>query len=300
MTEIKQAWHVTLDHLFGVRAWGLVLYGALPANLALLGVVEVKLAKVANLFVLVPVTLIPLLLTFLLIRGRHREWYLTTDLLNVRSVIVTLLIILIATLISGLSGVIHGKYRFSSISMLGTAEYVRIVVESFLLGAGSLVLTSTLFMTIMTKGGDLPGLPPSDVVKQIASIRGKLRQLQSAPIWTDPLADNRKEEATKLKELLEELYSIPGNRLAKMSFERIETSVRRYIEAVETIENVRGDQAKRLNWIPHFASAQLLTEGERLDRSDMEYATHTSLQYLRGLKLGGAYVKNTVRSNRTT
>lgn len=54
-----------LDLIFGIRAWGLILYGTLPANLALLGTLEVKLGKVDDLkYFLIPVASFRFLLPF--------------------------------------------------------------------------------------------------------------------------------------------------------------------------------------------------------------------------------------------
>src|SRR5262252_5985692 len=142
---------VKADLVFGLRGWGLVLYGVLPANLALLGMLEIKLSNLANLLpFIVPVVFLPLATTFLLIRSRHKDWYLTTRLLNIRSLIVTGIIVLLATLISGVSGIIHGRYALSW-AMLGSRQHLTTIAESFLLAVGSLVLTSTLFLTILTR-----------------------------------------------------------------------------------------------------------------------------------------------------
>lgn len=80
----------TVDLYVGLRSWGLILYGALPASLAMLGFLDVKIGKVDDLFpFLLPASALPVLLTFLLIRARQKEWYLTTDHLNLRSAITT-------------------------------------------------------------------------------------------------------------------------------------------------------------------------------------------------------------------
>jgi hypothetical protein len=284
--DIKMPRIVTLDYLVGLRAWGLLLYGALPATLALLGLLEVKLTQTRNILLLIPISFLPLFLTFLLVRSRHREWYLTTDFLNFRSAFVTVSIISMATLISGLSGVLHDKYQFSSsvITKAGILEYLYVVAESFLLGAGSLVLTSTLFMAIITKGGDLPGLPASELVKKIATIRSKLQRVNSAPLWNTPMGDSRKNEAEELKSLLDEASGLAGIVVTR-SFELAKTAVDYYLEAVETIDSVNGDNAKRENWAPYFASTETLTPAQRSERS-ANVKAYTTLQQLRGLKLG--------------
>ena len=76
---------VIADQIFGLRAWGLILYGVLPSNLALLGLVKVDSSFQDKILHLLPALLLPVLVSYLLIRTRHQEWYLTRSLLAVRS-----------------------------------------------------------------------------------------------------------------------------------------------------------------------------------------------------------------------
>lgn len=58
---------IFLDEFAGLRAWGLVLYGALPATLALLGTVEIKLDKIdpTKILYIIAATPIPIVILFL-------------------------------------------------------------------------------------------------------------------------------------------------------------------------------------------------------------------------------------------
>lgn len=248
---------VSLDLVFGLRGWGLILYGVLPANLALLGVLEVKLAKIADLIpFLLPVVLLPMLTTFLLIRNRHKDWYLTTRFLNTRSLIVTLVILLLASLISGVSGIIHGQYVVS-LSEFGTKGHLATIAESFLMAVGSLVLTSTLFLTILTKDSDFPGLPSTDFVKLVKTIRESLKQLQVSGVWLQfsGLDAMTITNAQTLDENLTKLSNSSGLTLAKLSFEPVDAGVKSFLRGVKRIRGGGNDDSKKLSWDLYFGAS---------------------------------------------
>lgn len=290
----------TADYVLGLRAWGLILYGALPANLALLGVLEVKLVKVTDLkllALLLPLSVVPLFLVFLLIRGRHREWYLTTDFLNLRSALHVLVILLLATLVFGLSAVVFKGYKLAPLALLAcdlrqleACWPLKGVVESFLFAVGSLVLSSTLFMTLITKGGDLPGLPTSEFTTQLGVIREKLRRIQAAPAWKVEGGDCLRDVADEAGKLLADLHAVSGNRLAKESLRPVEEDLQHFIAAAEYIdgpaERRHGPAVRRQNWVRYFAPARSLTKRQSEDREFYRDA-YAAVWRLRGLKLGG-------------
>jgi hypothetical protein len=291
-------WRVTTaDYFLGLRAWGLILYGALPANLSLLGVLDVKLAKVADLVLLLPLSVVPLLLVFLLIRSRQRDWYLSTDFLNFRSALHALLILLLATLIFGLSGLVLKGYKFApqalaacDCSRLAACWPLKGIVESFLFAVGSLVLSSTLFMTIMTKGGDLPGLPTGEFTKQLGAIREKLRRVQSAPVWNVEGGDCLKSVADEAKKLLGDLRAVSGNDLAKRSLRRVEADLGHFIKAADYIdgpaERRNQSEVRAQNWALYFAPPESLSRRQSDDR-DAKRDAYAAVRRLKGLKLGG-------------
>src|ERR1700752_5346630 len=221
--KLTENTNTLLDLIFGIRGWGLILYGALPANLALLGTLEVKLGKVDDLkYFLIPVSFLPIFATFLLIRNRYKEWYLTTDFLKTRSAITTLIIVVSATLISGASGVLHNKYVLT-LNFWNDAGLMAIA-ESYLFGVSSLVITSTLFMTVLSKGSDLPGLPSAKFVELLSKIRSGLSQVKASPIWewpkyqgNDQITNELIAKLATVKTSYDELKSYPGNKLAKKS-----------------------------------------------------------------------------------
>lgn len=293
----ERPWATAADYLLGLRAWGLILYGVLPANLALLGLAEVKPAKGAELNLLLPVSFAPVLLTFLLIRGRHREWYLTTDYLNLRSAFHTLAVLALTMLVFGLSGLVQGKYKYvgpvalaaCDFSGLLTCEAMKGPVEAYLFGVGCLVLSSTLFMTVLTKGGDLPGLPTGEFTKQLGTIRERLRRVLDAAVWREEGGDCRKEVAEEAKSLLGELRTVSGNRLAKRSVRRAEEDLQHFIEAALYIEGdgrVNEDEVRAKNWVPYFAPPERLSEKQKQERQRKVQACE-AIERLKRLKLGG-------------
>jgi hypothetical protein len=248
---------VFLDLLFGLRGWGLILYGVLPANLALLGVLEVKLTSLDKLTrFLVPVVFLPLLTTFLLIRQRHKEWYLTTKLLKTRSFIVTVIIFLLASLITGISGIIQGRYDVSW-NYFGTTGHLTTIAESFVIAVGSLVLTSTLFLTILTKESNFPGIPSVDFAKLLGTIRTDLRQIQQSPVWSgfSELDEDTETCAQRIEENLRALLSYSNLELVNLSLQPVGTGIESFLKGIKRIRGAGNDASKNIAWNQYFAGA---------------------------------------------
>lgn len=281
---------VVLDYVVGLRVWGLILYGALPANLALLGMLDVTIGEVDKLFsyfIFIPVSILPLLLTFLLIRTRHKEWYLTTDFLNLRSAISTMLILVSASLISGASGIIHGKYA---------SLHLTAIAESFLIGVGSLVITSTLFITVLTKNTNLPGLPSSSFVELLAGIRGKIRQIQASLIWkeynpqgSDQMTKSVQSLANEIKNEFEKVDAHQGNKLAKQRLRHIRFDSKDLIEAVtEILGGGESVKLKEHRWKVYFAEFKDLSENQQVERG-LKKDRYAAVQRLKMLSVGALY-----------
>jgi hypothetical protein len=248
---------VFLDLLFGLRGWGLILYGVLPANLALLGVLEVKLTSLDKLTrFLMPIVFLPLLTTFLLIKQRHKEWYLTTKLLKTRSFIVTVIIFLLASLITGISGIIQGKYDVSW-NYFGTREHLTTIAESFVIAVGSLVLTSTLFLTILTKESNFPGLPSVDFVKLLSTIRTDLKRLQQSQVWSGFSGLDRDTAtcAQRVEENLTALLSYSNLELVNLSLQPVRAGIESFVRGIERIRDASNDASKTIAWNQYFTDA---------------------------------------------
>jgi hypothetical protein len=294
-----------LDQLLGLRSWGLILYGALPASLSLLGILDVKIGSFNKILPILLVSLLPLSLTFMLIRARQRDWYFTTDYLNVRSSITTLLIVMSATVIAGASGVIRDKYVFS-LHNLTDRSHVLAMGESFLFGMASLVISSTLFATILTKEANLPGLPATDFVKSATGVRQTLIGIQLNPVWKnyEPdiamlILDDLVTFVDKLRrEELTKTLSYPGHRLAIRPLRPLESDLLQFVKALRYVKGDDEDEdndSRLFRWQVIFADLTTLDELSRnrvsanRNAPTEEYLTwYAAGQRIKTLRLGGA------------
>jgi hypothetical protein len=180
------------DHLLGLRGWGLILYGALPASLTALGLVRVEPVSLRAELMAPAVLLaaIPVALTYLLVRQRLSSWYVLRWGLGRRTLFVTLATLVMSCLISGAAGLLKGRYRWAdaSVWMERPQELWMPVVESTLTGAVLLVGSTTLFLTAVKESGGLPALPSQEAVTTLASLRTKLAALREAKVWAAAVA----------------------------------------------------------------------------------------------------------------
>jgi hypothetical protein len=202
------------DYVFGLRAWGLVVYGTIPSTLSALGVIKVSAFSGRSIGLLLPLLIlavIPIFTVYLLIRQRLGSWYLTKDLLAVRSISLTFCILVCSSIVSWALGLINGRYQFRSLSELRMTDADLIwlpLIESVLLGVVSLVVSSTLFITAIKESGGLPGLPSQEFVKDIATLKDSLKALSRDPIW-------HKREFTKALDMNLETAEDVASRLAE-------------------------------------------------------------------------------------
>lgn len=285
----KSNYLISLDKIFGLRAWGLILYGALPSNLALLGALEVKIGQINAIlpFFFIPASILPIFLTFMLIRDRHREWYLTTDFHNLRSAITTIIILILATLIIGISGIIHNRYSIVIPKSWNYNEWTAIA-ESFLLAVVSLVISTTFFVAALTKEVKLPGLPSADFVKLMTSLRNNLRKLRSSDIWKEciHLDDNKLIDLAKtIKQDLDQATTSTGNYLAKESLKPIYEDMTNLINVLEENRGSSNNPSKLIQWKIYFADFQALSDDQKTRRSSNK-EKFASIERLKRLKLG--------------
>ncbi|HEY2961741.1 MAG TPA: hypothetical protein VGJ37_04960 [Pyrinomonadaceae bacterium] len=285
-----------LDQMLGLRAWGLILYGALPASLSLLGVVEVKVAQINKVVPMLAVSILPLIVTFLLVRARQKEWYFTTDYLNLRSTITTLLIVITATLIAGASGIIREKYHFSPLD-LRNQNQLAAYAESFLFGMASLVISSSIFATILTKGADLPGLPASGFITSIAKMRQQLIAIQNSSIWQrydynqdTTVFDELKQTRDSIIKDLEAALSQPGNKLAKRGLQPLRSQLDVFARSITEIKEGQIKDTIEFRWRVRFADPTTMADGagENLQHErDAIKDEIAILKTLKNLRLGG-------------
>lgn len=285
----------TLDQVLGLRSWGLILYGALPSSLSLWGLPEIKVESVqvksaTILVIALLISLLPVWVTFLLVRAREKRWYFTTDYLRIRSCITTLLIMITATLIAGGAGIVKGKYTFSLHTLIHPDFSA--ILESFLFGMASLVLSSTLFATVLTKDADLPGLPSSDFVTALGKIRRQLIAIRLNPIWqefSDSIDfDDLKTQTDSLIKEIQVALSQPGPELAKRSLRPLGTTLGSFSKLVITIKN--GGDEQEFRWQARFADLNEFTDPTReyvAAARENIVAEYSVVQQIASLRLGG-------------
>lgn len=293
----KSSFLVLLDNIFCFRAWGLILYGALPSYLALLGVSKgkVEFTDIDNLLrIFIFASILPIAITFLLIRARQRNWYLTTDFLNVRSFISTFVILILATLICGVSVIIHSDNQGES--NIGLLEYIKreglgkIASQAYLLAVVSLVISSTLFITVLTRNINLPGLPSDDFVKLLGKIRTNMRKIMSSKVWKEyfSLDDNGLTKLAKeIKDDMDQAAVCTGNYIAKKSLDPIRKDVINLIEIFKEIKEGGSKVSKQIKWKIYFAGPEVISDHKKPSLpSEKEKKQIASLDRLRKLKLG--------------
>ena len=291
----KSSFLILLDKIFGFRAWGLILYGALPSWLALLGVSkgEVKFTAIEYLLhISIFASILPIAIIFLLIRTRHRNWYLTTDFLNVRSFISTFVILILAILICGVSVIIHsennGENDIEILEYFKSKELRKIAPQAFLLAVVSLVLSSTLFITVLTRNINLPGLPSDDFVKLLAKIRINMRKIMGSKVWKDyiSLDDNKLTKLAKeIKNDMDQAAVCTGNYLAKKSLEPIREDIINLINILGEIRSSGTNEAQKIKWKSYFAKREDLSSADIHFRLSKKKQV-ASLERLKKLKLG--------------
>lgn len=285
----KSDYLIKLDNIIGLRAWGLILYGALPSNLALLGALEVKIDQIndLSLFYFIMASILPILVIFMLIKDRHREWYLTTDLLNLRSAITTIIILILATSISGISGIIHNRYIVGIPHSWNWNEWIAIA-ESFLLAIVSLVISTTFFIAALSKEVDLPGLPSKAFTELMTKLHIDMRKMKRSKIWGEyiPLDDELINLIETIKQDLDKVNSI-GNYLAKESLKQTCYDIINLINVLNTIKYSINENSAQYNWKIYFADDQLLSNEEKKYRySNSNQEKFKSIENLRNLNFG--------------
>jgi hypothetical protein len=195
-----RAWYaktiVKFDYLFGLRAFGLVIYGALPASLGALGAfkppdqttLSSKIGLEALPYIIV-VALIPVVLTFVLVRQRLANWYLLRDYLWVRAVAITTAIIAVSSLVCAGNGLLVGSFKWVPITVWWASplyDKAWPIGVCLLLSFAYLVGSSTLFLTVVKEDGNLPLLPSKDEVDNVAALRESLRDIASSEIQSVP------------------------------------------------------------------------------------------------------------------
>jgi hypothetical protein len=283
---------IFLDKIFGIRAFGLIFYGVLPSILFLIGVLEVKIYHInesALIFIIVPIILI-IIFIFLLIKNRLKGFYLTTDFLNIRSIIIATITLLISTAIFGLSGVIQGKYVFvipynwnESMDLLKSGPNF----EPFLLAIASLLIASTLFFTVVTKEVNLPALPPVKFVKLIIEVQDNMKLLKSDPIWKEYVSmedDKLINLAKKIEDSLNQAINIKISFDFQKSLKPVHDDIINFIYVLEDVKRNANEESKKNTWEIYFANIISLSSDQKT-RRERKNEICNSIKRIKGLKL---------------
>ena len=154
-----------MDYWFGINAWALILYGALPSILFAFGFLQITTIDIhapAVAASLKSLSIIPISVLFIVIRQRMVNWYLMSDYLLVRSITITVLILVVSIIVCYSSIIITGKYSiilYDDWRKLEPSVMFIPYLESFLLTVFSIVGSSTLFFFLTKENFGIPGLP---------------------------------------------------------------------------------------------------------------------------------------------
>ena len=284
---------IFLDKIFGIRAFGLIFYGVLPSILFLIGVLEVKIYNIneyAQFFIIMPIILITIFI-FSLIKNRLKGFYLTTDFLNIRSFMITVITLLISTVIFGLSGALQGKYVIviphnwnESMGFLKSEPNF----EPFLLAVASLLIASTLFFTVVTKEVNLPALPPVKFVKLITEVQDNMKLMKNHHIWKGyvSLEDDKLLDLTKkIEDLLSQAINIKISFNLQKSLKQVHEDTINLIKVLKDIRSRSNDLSKEYTWRIYFGNQESLSSDQKKRRESMSEIIN-SIERLKELKFG--------------
>lgn len=228
---------VAIDGFVGLRAWGLILYGALPATFSLLGAKDIKIdVGDTNVFYALIASPLPLIILYLLIRTKCRDWYLSERHLFWRSLITTIMILVASTSICAITGVIKGHFYFTGFFSL---DYINLV-KPFLLAIVSLVLSSVLFMGILTKGSQLPLMPRKELVGKLYDFKKFKREFGSSSIWNEHNIDEIQKQRSELYGILEQIEDAIAEARCFMKLSVV--SLKKQLEIVEEyLNDINGE-----------------------------------------------------------
>lgn len=276
---------VLLDHLLGLRTWGLILYGILPSNLALLGVLNVNIISFHELsiFTISAVSILPIIFLAMLVQDQNKKCYLYSDFIFFRSAIITFLILCLSTSIIGLSGVLNNKYNIGVPQNF--ADFTAII-ECFLSAVSSLVISSSFFILAITRKSDLPGLPSISFIELIGKLDREMRELIRFKDWnyyTD-YENHYIEKIDEIEKTISEINNLKGNNLAKKSITELLKDILNLRECLKAIGS-GPDTKRKISWEIYFDVSCALSS-EETDIREKNRDKFNSIQKLRNLKIG--------------
>ncbi len=152
----------------------------------------------------------------------------------------------------------------------------------------SLVISSTFFVTTISKETDLPGLPPTYFVNLIEKLHEDMMQIKSSKIWNDSFLTNEDYDkiiikATAIKTNLKKITVSRGNHIAKKSLQQTYNDVVNLISVIEEIKEASDNSTKQYTWEIYFDTPKTPDQKNRLLRNKEKAK---SIENLRKLNLG--------------
>ncbi len=257
---------LTFDYSTGYRGRGLVLYCALPANFALLGVLKLESAALDAISLLwcIPISILPLLLAYMLIRNRLGSWYVSSWLGTRRSLVLVVISLLVAMLICGSAGLIRGSYQLGMPSFQDPSFW-HAIAESYLLAVLALAASGSIFSSSLVKGVSLPGLPSEQFVALVREFSTFTGKLNSSLIYSEYSVDAAKRLLEEGRELCSSIENLPpqSRPLPIGLVDVMLSDVAEFISALEDITCVEDEGAQIRAWRPYFLDTGELNDDER-------------------------------------
>lgn len=281
-----------LDKIFGIRAFGIVLYGAMSSIFFLLWNPEVEKYQINNKahFLIMILIFAVIIFLFLLIRYRLKGFYLTAEFLNRRSFMITAITLSISTAIFELSGVLQSKYVFviphnwnESLDLLKSGSSY----EPFLLAVASLFVASPLFIIVITKDVNLPALPPSNFIKLIIEIQGDIKLLKSNPIWKEDVSmedDKLIDLTNKIEKSLNNAINIKMKFNLQKCLKPMHDDIINFSGMLKDLKYTANEELKKTIWEIYFADTISLSHDQKMHR-ERKNEICKSINRIKGLKL---------------
>jgi len=279
MADISQKkGYFTLDHILGLRAWGLILYGILPAYFSLLDVDQLKGNIGGYSFIgAVIVGILPLTVLFLFVKGKIRTWYLLTSrtYLNIRSLFTTIMMLLGTMLVGGISGLIHNEYIFGWSHFIHHDGYL-VLAETFILAVVSLVVSAALLMTALTRDVNYPLLPSKGFSEAIAEIKKRLDSFRESSLWQQYSSDEAGKQSGEFGELEKNLKAAinEGNFASRKTLRLISEDVAAVRDLLDSIKEDCSDSI--IKWNKFFIDDGL--DALNRKQNDKAGTSHLALQ----------------------
>jgi hypothetical protein len=169
------------------------------------------------------------------------------------------------------------------------------IAESYLFGIASLVVSSTFFAIIITKGCNLPGLPSAAFVGSIEKIKEQLIAIQRDPIWErySPTDEanlfDLKAKADSLAQDLKIAILRPGDKLAKRGLTLIRSDVIIFSKSMVTVKEGKSESLTLLRWKTRFADLDSAQDNNLENIRSSRHVVmdeYLALQRLKALRLG--------------